>query len=345
MNERLPIYPVETFPDRPAIIVPSIGEAYDIEDVSRAIADHGYIVRQDLNPEVSDRPGAEGWYVFVEAPEERLDYTLGGRKKKAKVKEKKPARGKAVAKKARSSAPPRRRKKGEGTPGIKKFGAQGFNLKKMPLGVMTQLLFQTIWPDAYSVSQDYPRLKRDKYDPPWFDQMDFNPHLYVNVEDVMARSRDGQEDPSWAEMAIDCADTGEPPHVGLYLFAEENHGSGKRLERQIMEIFDFPEEAMRQLERLEAHPEDDDLYQGLWEEYLSPYFHHLAYVLDVMKPTDLTGYFHFGTPSQSDEWGLMYEECREDTSDYGPVGSGEGDDDDEDDAEPDQPEGGDLNEP
>lgn len=348
--EKLPIYPVETFPDRPAFIVPAIGEAYDAGDVARAIADEGYRIRQDLEPIATDTPGAEGWYVFVEGQEEHLGSALGAAKKKKGASKK----DKALARKSAKGGA-RRRKRGA-NPSVKAFKAKGFNLKKMPLGIATQLIFAQIWPDAYKVSQDFPRVEFDPSDAPWLRDMDFNPHLYMNVEQAMEWSREGQADPTWKEWAAECAGTGEPPYFGLFLYAEENHQHGKSIERQIMEVFDFPFEAQALLVRYERDRSDDEAYSLLWEEYLTPYFMHLAYVLDLMKTPEMTGYFNFTMQPQSEEWGLFYEECSSDErDDYGQHAPGESpmlnpdDDDDEenmDEPEPaEEPEGGDLNEP
>jgi len=243
----LPIYPVQTFPDRPALILPSIGDAYTPEEVAQAITEEGLLLRQDLDPEVSETPGVEGWYVFVDGGAGFPAESLGARKRqrvKAKAKARAEAKEKKLPRKS-ASAGPRRRKKGRGAGEPKQFKAKGFNLKKMPLGVATQLLFAAIWPEAYTVSQDYPKPELGPNYPDWFAEMDFNPHIYMNVDDLWPWCREGQADSSWSSMADDCGHSGEPPYQACYLFAQENHGHGPSVERQIAEVFDFPAKLMR----------------------------------------------------------------------------------------------------
>src|SRR5262245_16013307 len=150
--DKLPIYPVATYPDRAGYIVPAIGFTDDGFEAVPAVEAAGFRIREDLDPVWTDRAGAEGWYVFVDGREQPEEFALSGSKKSKKKRLKRAAEveRKKSGKKALVERP-KRRKRAKG--GGKKFSAQGFNLKKMPLAVATQLLFGQIWPDAYSVSQ------------------------------------------------------------------------------------------------------------------------------------------------------------------------------------------------
>lgn len=380
----LPIYPVETFPDRPANIVPSLGVTADWDQAVDSVESAGFRIREDLEPVWTDRAGAQGWYIFVEGREQPTEYGLSGSKKSKKKRKKREAEAKATAKERKSAkesrvARPRRLKRGTGSG--KKFNSQGFNLKKLPLAVATQLLFGQIWPEAYSVPQNYPKPAFYEDDPAWLRDMDYNPHLFMNVDDVMGVAIEGQGGDVWNEMARDCYYGNEAPYVAIVSFGiSPYYADGKSIERQIMETFDFPVEAHQVLVRRERaddredYQEEDDASQELWETYLRPYFYHLSTVLDRMKPPELKGYFNFTVPDGMEDWGLVYEECTEPTAEekakyeaerqaehqqyeaerqariqarkaqgLPPEEDDEDDVDDEDDL--DEPEGGDLNEP